>query len=432
MAGTTIALTRRAEASASPLPESAVTQWTNLVGLACVVSALFLAVIGDVPVAAAASLMLAAYALPIMVLDIALGRVHRRASTGLDWGRVAARDSGRVMTKIVGLAATLVAVAAVHALTGFYSRDHMQIAGRFVLLWSPILVPAVIAYVAMIDRVMREPRDGYWQVGRIVLGRWQDIDRGEIKAHALAWTVKGFFLPIMIVYLLQIIGRLQGMAATAMSIDPVTIVSVLTNAAIALELTVVCVGYTCTLRLFDSHIRSTNPFLLGWLVTLAVYEPFNGVISGRIFIYSDSYQWFHWLADSWMLIPWGAAIVVTFFTWLWATAIYGLRWSNLTNRGIITNGPYRFTKHPDYVSKVAFFWLVNVPFVSLAGPWDGLRGAIAMIAVSLIYFGRARMEEKHLSEEPAYRDYALAMNRRSIFAAFGRMIPRLRYLQPAR
>ena len=31
--------------------------------------------------------------------------------------------------------------------------------------------------------------------------------------------------------------------------------------------------------------------------------------------------------------------------------MFSFRFSNLTHRGIITSGPYRFTKHPSYVSK---------------------------------------------------------------------------------
>lgn len=32
----------------------------------------------------------------------------------------------------------------------------------------------------------------------------------------------------------------------------------------------------------------------------------------------------------------------------WATIMFGGRFSNLTHRGIITNGPYPWTKHPAY------------------------------------------------------------------------------------
>jgi protein-S-isoprenylcysteine O-methyltransferase Ste14 len=43
----------------------------------------------------------------------------------------------------------------------------------------------------------------------------------------------------------------------------------------------------------------------------------------------------------------------------WATVAFGLRFSNLTYRGVLTNGPYAFTRHPAYLSKNAFWWMSN-------------------------------------------------------------------------
>jgi len=40
------------------------------------------------------------------------------------------------------------------------------------------------------------------------------------------------------------------------------------------DLLIVTVGYICTFRLFDSHVRSTEPTFLGWFVALVCYQPF--------------------------------------------------------------------------------------------------------------------------------------------------------------
>ena len=50
-----------------------------------------------------------------------------------------------------------------------------------------------------------------------------------------------------------------------------------------------------------------------------------------------------------------------------ATVAFGYRMSNMTYRGIITSGPYRFTKHPAYLGKVASWWLISLPFFSNEG-----------------------------------------------------------------
>ena len=52
-------------------------------------------------------------------------------------------------------------------------------------------------------------------------------------------------------------------------------------------------------------------------------------------------------------IIWGAILVVLTGIYAWATMAFGLRFSNLTHRGILTHGPYAFTKHPAYMSKNA-------------------------------------------------------------------------------
>ena len=61
---------------------------------------------------------------------------------------------------------------------------------------------------------------------------------------------------------------------------------------------------------------------------------------------------------------WGSTILVCIAVYSWATISFGIRFSNLTNRGIITNGPYRYTKHPAYIAKNLSWWMESVPFVS--------------------------------------------------------------------
>jgi protein-S-isoprenylcysteine O-methyltransferase Ste14 len=96
----------------------------------------------------------------------------------------------------------------------------------------------------------------------------------------------------------------------------------------------------------------------------------------------------------------------------WATVAFGLRFSNLTHRGILTHGPYRWTKHPAYVSKNIFWWLSTTPFlVSNGSLTDMVRNTVILAVVSGVYYWRARTEERHLGADPAYRDYAAWMER---------------------
>ena len=64
-----------------------------------------------------------------------------------------------------------------------------------------------------------------------------------------------------------------------------------------------------------------------------------------------------------VLWVWGTVLVVLTAIYAWATVAFGLRFSNLTYRGVLTNGPYRFTKHPAYLAKNTFWWLETLPFL---------------------------------------------------------------------
>jgi protein-S-isoprenylcysteine O-methyltransferase Ste14 len=113
--------------------------------------------------------------------------------------------------------------------------------------------------------------------------------------------------------------------------------------------------------------------------------------------------------------------------YVWATVIFGARFSNLTNRGIITNGPYRWTKHPAYVAKNLSWWLLAVPFVVRGTVDEVLRHCLLLVALNLIYLMRAKTEERHLSRDPDYVAYALWMDEHSLFR-FVQRVPVLRHL----
>lgn len=382
-----------------------------------VVAVLAAGMVWAVPPLLTAFAAMGVYFVSVATYELAVLRVHRRDSTGLDWSLWRERrfDRKRVLVKLVGLFGSCAVVVGVHWLFRIYDPGQMELAGLVGLVLSPLGVGLAVGYVLVIDTVMVRPEDGYWHVGNLFLGRFDRVERGELREHALAWTIKGLFLPIMFVYLVGTLGRLQHDIGFV-SAGYVPLVRWLVDFAAAVELTVVCVGYSCTLRLFDAHIRSSHPFLLGWLVTLACYEPFNKVVTGTVLRYNDGHYWFDSFGDvPLMAIPWGAALLASFVFWLWATTAFGLRWSNLTHRGIVTNGPYRFTKHPDYLSKSIFFWLVNVPFLSTAGVFEAVQGSLMLAGVNLIYYGRAKMEERHLSRDPAYRAYAAAIRERGLF-----------------
>ena len=61
---------------------------------------------------------------------------------------------------------------------------------------------------------------------------------------------------------------------------------------------------------------------------------------------------------------------------------------------------------------------------------DALKCTLLLVGVNLIYYARAKTEERHLSNYPEYVEYALEMNERSIFRWCAKLIPALKYVPP--
>jgi protein-S-isoprenylcysteine O-methyltransferase Ste14 len=198
------------------------------------------------------------------------------------------------------------------------------------------------------------------------------------------------------------------------------------------------VGYLLTLRPLDAHIRSGNPYLAGWVAALMCYPPFVfGIMSndGVIGYEYHTADWAYWFQGHSALL-WVWAGWLTFLTaiYAWATVAFGIRFSNLTYRGVLTNGPYRFTRHPAYLSKNLFWWCSTLPFfVTTGSPVDVVRNTFFLGCVSGIYYWRARTEEAHLlGEDPKYREYYAWMAQHGLITSrLGKVLGRLRRQPPA-
>ena len=103
------------------------------------------------------------------------------------------------------------------------------------------------------------------------------------------------------------------------------------------------------------------------------------------------------------------ASILSFSVYTSATVMFGLRFSNLTHRGIVTTGPYALIRHPAYASKNFSWWCVMLPPV-IWEVWTQknatpLLGVVGMVVQSTIYYWRAITEERHLMRDEEYRRY---------------------------
>ena len=154
------------------------------------------------------------------------------------------------------------------------------------------------------------------------------------------------------------------------------------------------VGYLMESRWLGNKTKSVEPTGFGWAVALACYPPFNNVLGTYMPFKDAAGAHFGPVADLWIR----GGMVFLFTIYASATVAFGPRFSNLTNRGIISRGPYAFIRHPAYVTKCCAWWLEHANHMTI-------QTAIALAALCSVYGWRAWTEERHLSADPDYRAY---------------------------
>lgn len=370
-----------------------------------------------------AGLVILVTALGIAVPDMLWQRVHLRPTTGLDFG-IHSPSVRRTAVKLLGLLGSVGGIGAIYLLAPEYHGTFYDNYYRFLGLIWPWWAVLAAPYFYLVDRRMPRPEDGYWHMGRLLLGKWREVDRAILLQHWLGWIIKGFFMPLMFTYLCDDLIRLWKVDVWQFS-GFLPWYEFAYQYLYMIDVGLVCVGYLFSLRLLDSHVRSAEPTLLGWLVALICYEPFWTAVGSLYFRYWNDFTWTTLFADSpVLLVVWGCAILFLSVVYVWATVVFGIRFSNLTHRGIITNGPYRFTKHPAYISKNLSWWLISIPFATNLPTGEIVRNCLLLVAINLVYLMRAKTEERHLGRDPVYVQYAAWIDQHGMLR-FVRRIPLL-------
>jgi protein-S-isoprenylcysteine O-methyltransferase Ste14 len=417
------------QAAAAP-PPSDVSAWVGLAGLAGLFA--WIALCRNWPQVAdwlslpgprermggpyAALMAMVFSTLPMVAVTLLVDKAHLRPSTGIDWSsRKPLSETLPVsLTKLAGLWLTWIAIAGLYCLGRWYWNEPYLFAMNVLTAAAIPLFVLSVPYVLWLDRYMVNPRDHAWHFGAMMLGR-EAYDPNEVKKHWRSWIIKGFFSAFMISILPPGFHAAVHADFGAIAADPFVLGMTLIGVLFLIDVQIGTVGYLVTFRPLDAQIRSGNPFLGGWVAALACYPPFVFTVMGSGMLAYESgtpgrgdANWTFWLADypsfAWL---WAAALVFLTAVYAWATFIFGLRFSNLTYRGVLTNGPYRFTRHPAYLSKNLFWWMATLPFLVTSGSAvDMVRNCLCLLAINGIYYWRARTEEEHLwSEDPKYRAY---------------------------
>ncbi len=406
-------------------PASAVSHGVGLAGLAGVI--VWIAIARhygmDGPYAALVNLL--ACGIPMVLWSLLVDKVHRNPSTGIDWANVRPlRETIDIsLIKLVGLWATWAAIALIYATGRFYWEGNFQFAMWCFGTAAPWLFLVSIPYVIWLDRRLVDPRDGAWAFGAW-LTHTGTAEPEVIYNHLRSWGVKAFFLAFMLAIVPPGFGDFVRTPTFGILADPVALAQWLITFMFVIDVAFATVGYMLTMRPLDAHIRTANPYAAGWMAALICYPPFLLMDTGGPLDYHPgTAEWTYWLQGHPLLLALtGAVLVVLTGIYAWATVAFGLRFSNLTNRGILTHGPYAWSRHPAYLTKNLFWWISTIPILSTGSLVDAARATIILGAVSGIYYWRARTEERHLLADPAYREYSAWMDRNGAVPRFFRLI----------
>lgn len=175
-------------------------------------------------------------------------------------------------------------------------------------------------------------------------------------------------------------------------------------------------GYTTEAAFLRNRLRfaETHPFRI--LVCIACYGPFNLVTVSlfgpsnydmRILFQGELDHPLTWVLRGVAALALLLMIAATLSLWTKA--------SNLTNRGIVTIGPYAVVRHPGYVAKNLFWLMTCVPlwFPDWQAPgfsWSAHALVAAKVLLGVLAWGslyalRAITEEQFLRRDPEYVAY---------------------------
>ena len=338
----------------------------------------------------------------------------------------------RCLYKILGLSFVFACIAVIYWLFPIFQDATFKQWITYLKTMLPYLVSLSVVYIILMDRVGRQEKDEYWHIGYYLIHRKNGLNQEQLANLVRSWLVKVFYLGLMVPWSFGHISNIQKADFFHFSFDnPIALFFTLETICYGIDVVYGAIGYISGLKLTNTHIRTAEPTLMGWMVAIMCYWPFWGnVFYPHFFDYHHANRWQEVFdAGSVIWYIWGGVIIFCEFIYAMSTVAAGTRFSNLTYRGLWNTGPYRWTKHPAYVFKNISWWLVAMPFM-LHSTEIAVKSSLLLFGVNIIYYLRAKTEERHLSHYPEYREYALLMNDKSIFRFMTRICPFLKYRVP--
>ncbi len=345
----------------------------------------------------------------------------------------------RSLMKFWGVICSWLILLTIYSVIAEINPERYQTAFYLFMIGGIIFLPFSYIYIQETDRRLINPEDDLYHFAKICIFNISEVSFKELKIYSLKLLLKMFFLCEMWVwcsgYIYLISNDPQGYYDENISLVPNLI---LLKAIImvylilaAIDVFFASIGYVFTFKANNTDIKSVENKFIGWFVCLICYFPFfELMIRFTVLHYLfTSENWTYWFGEFyWIAMIWGVLVVCGQFFETLGTCTFGIRFSNLSYRGLITGGMFRFTKHPQYIGKMLNRFFFYVPFLSMYGISGVITSTTALAFLTFIYYLRAKTEEIHLTQNhPEYKEYALWMNDHGIFKWFTKKLPFMAY-----
>ncbi|AMN47809.1 hypothetical protein ACG33_12015 [Steroidobacter denitrificans] len=326
----------------------------------------------------------------------------------------------RILNKCLTLTTGWLLVLVVTSISASWGVAASQVFIDDLVPLLPLLLLLIPAYIVITERLRGKTEDACSSFGAVLRGKEQ-WNTATHKTLILSWIVKAFFIPLMYGNLVLACEKLLILGVLPQMHNWVAWFVVL---GLCIDLLVGAVGYISAGKLLRTEVISVDDSWLGWVVCLVCYAPFFQYVK-LLTEQKDELLWTDWLSPEQPLYWIWAALIVSAWTIHWLSFIaFGLRFSNLTYRGLIDRGPYKYCKHPSYLSKNIFWWLNTVPFYGVLSFSDFAANIGGLSLVSLIYYLRAKTEERHLRRFSEYAAYARRLENTSLWLRVRAWMPR--------
>lgn len=267
-----------------------------------------------------------------------------------------------------------------------------------------------------LEKEISKARIIFWAIKNKIKDKKYNINNEE-KNAILAWLVKLFFVPLMIIWISsnisEVINNLyysdlnfNNIINNFYSIFNSFLFITIFKIIIFIDLFFFTLWYLVESKYLWNKIKSVEPTMLWWVVAIVCYPPFNWAIDNFIWWYSSDFPRFE---NIYLHIFLNIVLLISFAIYSRASISLWLKASNLTNRWIIEKWPYKYVRHPAYISKNIAWFIWAIPLIILniknLDFFNLIIIFLSLWAWMSIYYMRAITEERHLEMDKDYVEY---------------------------